>query len=278
MTTLEKLEPSILYNDDGSFFALAYNNLNNNYSVYKLTCPDGRVYIGICSGKPERRWRNGNEYNERLKAAYETYPFDTFKKEILFTGLSEESALAKEQELIKQYDSANPEKGFNVQQSNRSTEYCYYILTFPNEKKYVGYGKVPIEKRWKGIGTNAYKTNARLFAAIEEYGWENVKKEVYYDQLNLSSAKQLETTLIIALRTGEEEFGYNLTYGSAWNELPVRRPDQSFKFSAVRCIDTGAEFASIQEASAATGVCRKSISAVCRGRRKTAGGLRWEYL
>ena len=43
MTTLEKLEPNILYNDDGSFFALAYNNLNNNYSVYKLTCPDGPV-------------------------------------------------------------------------------------------------------------------------------------------------------------------------------------------------------------------------------------------
>lgn len=66
MTTLEQLEPSILYNEDGSFFSLAYNNLHNDYSVYKLTCPDGRVYIGICSGKPERRWRAMNRINRQV--------------------------------------------------------------------------------------------------------------------------------------------------------------------------------------------------------------------
>ena len=278
MTTLEKLEPSILYNDDGSFFALAYNNLHNDYSVYKLTCPDGRIYIGICAGKPERRWRNGDHYNSRMKSVYDVYPFDTFKKELLFTGLSEEVALEKEQELIAEYDSADPSKGFNVHQSSRSSEYCYYILTFPNGKKYVGLSKVPVERRWECARTQAYRKNARLYAAIQEYGWENVQKEVYYDQLTLSSARNLETTLIIALRTCEEAFGYNLTYGSAWNELMVRPGDQSFKFSPVRCIDTGEEFDSIKSASAATGANAKSISEVCRGHRKSAGGFSWEYV
>lgn len=32
------------------------------YSVYKHTCPNNKVYIGITSRKPEKRWKNGYGY------------------------------------------------------------------------------------------------------------------------------------------------------------------------------------------------------------------------
>lgn len=31
-----------------------------NYSVYKHTAPNGKIYIGITSMKPENRWNNLN--------------------------------------------------------------------------------------------------------------------------------------------------------------------------------------------------------------------------
>jgi len=46
----------------------------------------------------------------------------------------------------------------------------------------------------------------------------------------------------------------------------------------VRCIDTDEVFQSINDAAEAKGVNASKITAVCRGRRKSTGGLRWEYV
>lgn len=46
---------------------------------------------------------------------------------------------------------------------------------------------------------------------------------------------------------------------------------------AVTCLDTGTTYQSVREAASKTGIDPGNISAVCRGRRKTAGGLRWSY-
>lgn len=46
---------------------------------------------------------------------------------------------------------------------------------------------------------------------------------------------------------------------------------------AVRCIDTGVVYATSIEAAQATGAQASKITSVCRGKRKAAGGCRWEY-
>ena len=33
-----------------------------SYCVYKHTCPNGKVYIGVTSQNPLRSWNNGNGY------------------------------------------------------------------------------------------------------------------------------------------------------------------------------------------------------------------------
>jgi hypothetical protein len=45
----------------------------------------------------------------------------------------------------------------------------------------------------------------------------------------------------------------------------------------VVCTDTGQRYKSAAEAGRAHSVSNSKITAVCRGRRKTAGGFRWEY-
>lgn len=87
-----------------------------SYFVYKHTSPSGKVYIGITQQRPTKRWGSGvnYDYNTHFINAIKKYGWNNFTHEILFEGLSREEALAKEVELIQQYDSSNRDKGYNV--------------------------------------------------------------------------------------------------------------------------------------------------------------------
>lgn len=85
------------------------------YCVYKHESPNGKVYIGITSQRPRSRWGRGKCYrnNWHFYNAVQHYGWDAFTHEILFKGLTQEEACEIEESLIKQYDSTNPEKGYN---------------------------------------------------------------------------------------------------------------------------------------------------------------------
>ncbi len=89
----------------------------NNYIVYMHVSPSGKRYIGITSIKPEYRWsRNGNGYknNKYFTRAIEKYGWDNFKHIIVVKGLTEEEAKWLEIELIREWDSTNKDKGYNI--------------------------------------------------------------------------------------------------------------------------------------------------------------------
>lgn len=90
--------------------------MNNNYYIYKHISPSNKVYIGITSLKPTRRWRNGNGYksNSYFYRAIQKYGWNNFEHEILLEGLTKEEACEEEQKLIAMYDSRNPQKGYNL--------------------------------------------------------------------------------------------------------------------------------------------------------------------
>lgn len=46
----------------------------------------------------------------------------------------------------------------------------------------------------------------------------------------------------------------------------------------VECVDTGIVYASLKAAASASGLWDSNIAAVCRGRHRTTGGLRWRYV
>ena len=50
------------------------------------------------------------------------------------------------------------------------------------------------------------------------------------------------------------------------------------KYKPVRCIETGNEYTSLQDAEEKTGISRHCISNCCKGKQKTAGKHRWEYI
>lgn len=87
-----------------------------NYIVYKHTCPDGKVYIGITSMNSIERWgKNGKGYKGQLFGkVISKYGWDNIKHEILFTDLTKEEAERKEIELIKKYKCNMFNYGYNV--------------------------------------------------------------------------------------------------------------------------------------------------------------------
>ena len=74
----------------------------DNYSVYKHTFPNGKIYIGI-TGKPlAQRWKRGKNYrnNIYMTRAIEKYGWDNINHEVIESELTKPEAEAKERELI----------------------------------------------------------------------------------------------------------------------------------------------------------------------------------
>ena len=86
------------------------------YCVYKHTFPNNKVYIGITSLNPLKRWANGYGYKKQtiMFRAILKYGWDNIKHEILYSGLTKEEACQKEIELIARYKSNNPDFGYNI--------------------------------------------------------------------------------------------------------------------------------------------------------------------
>lgn len=93
------------------------NKEKRQYFVYKHTVPNGKVYIGItCSIDVDFRWRDGFGYtkNKPFYSDIEKYGWDNIKHEILYNGLSPVEAQRVERSLIKEYNSIDPQYGYNL--------------------------------------------------------------------------------------------------------------------------------------------------------------------
>lgn len=89
--------------------------MSKAYCVYKHTCPNGKVYIGITRQNPIKRWKGGSGYkeNKHFYSAILKYGWVNIKHEILYDELNEEQACVKEVELISKYNSNDREFGYN---------------------------------------------------------------------------------------------------------------------------------------------------------------------
>ena len=86
-----------------------------DYTVYKLTLVDGRVYIGMTHQPLSKRCRKDG-YNgcPKMVKAINDYGWDAFTVSVIAANLSRTEAEQIEKDSISLYDSTNPCKGFNV--------------------------------------------------------------------------------------------------------------------------------------------------------------------
>ena len=90
--------------------------------------------------------------------------------------------------------------------------YFVYKHTFPNNKVYIGITQQEPEKRWKnGLGYDAHQKIMKR--AIQKYGWENIKHEILYKNLNKNEACNKEIELIALYDSTNKQKGYNVSQG-----------------------------------------------------------------
>lgn len=70
----------------------------------------------------------------------------------------------------------------------------------------------------------------------------------------------------------------NCNFGTRNERISTSLKHNSEITKKVRCVETGIVYLSTREAMRQTEVNQSSISKVCRGKLKTAGGFHWEFL
>ena len=208
------------------------------FCVYKHTCPNGKVYIGITSYKPHQRWRNGKGYknNVLFYRAINKYKWENIIHEILYDNLTQEEAKLYETILINQYKSNNKQCGYN-------------ILEFSNTSKGYHHTKQSRKKMSENHG--------------KYYGENNS----FYGKHHTEETKQIMKN---KWREDEKKYKKRIEYLQAHRyNFPKRK---------IRCITTNEIFDSINEACIKYNLKNTHISGICRGKRKQTKGLRFEYL
>lgn len=187
-------------------------------------------------------------------------------------------------------------------------QYCVYKHTCPNGKVYIGITKQGAKRRW-GNGHN-YARQKLFYSAIKKYGWENIKHEILYNNINEKQAKEIEKKLIKEYKSFDSEYGYNLSLGgegtsgykasietrkklslahkgqTPYNKGVPMSEEQKMKIKATRkrkpvlCLETNTIYESILAASKINNIEYSNILKCLKHKKywHTAGGYHWEYV
>ena len=96
--------------------------------------------------------------------------------------------------------------------SQNYNTYKVYKYTSPSKKIYIGQTYRTLDQRAGKNGIN-YKQCPKFYNAILKYGFENFKREILKDNLNLKQANYYQQYYIKVFKSNQPDYGYNLTSG-----------------------------------------------------------------
>ena len=100
------------------------------YQVYKHTCPNEKVYVGMTGLEIEQRWQNGFGYTDNQTFFHDIVRFgwDNIAHQILSEHSTRDEALREEAYQILLHNATHPQYGYNYAQrgSAHSTPVAQY--------------------------------------------------------------------------------------------------------------------------------------------------------
>ena len=282
-----------------------------HYTVYKLTDPKGKIYIG-CTGKPvEERWKKGKNYNykTRIFKAISSIGWDNFEKTILCEKLTKAGAEKLEKWFIAYYDSADPEKGYNralgglgkgFRMSKECREEfrkrkCLLYEEDPDYRERVSKGILAAyehdpdyrERVRKGVKA-AYEKDPDLRERVGKgikAAYENDPS--YRDRVSEALIHMHENNYELSKKMQDYHRKYNQLHAekrekhSRWMKEYLSKPENraflecSHKAKPVVCVETGVIYPSQCAAEKASGF--RGVHKACTGEHHTCGGYHWRY-
>lgn len=261
-----------------------------NYTVYVHVVPNGKFYVGITKTDPEKRWKNGSGYKKQIfYRAIQKYGWDNIEHRIVAENLCRSAAEEMEKRLIGELKSNQKEFGYNLEggglknvsiteetrrkmsesASKRQSNFkgCHHSQETKDKISKNRSGIPAWNKGKKDIFTEEVKKKMSEHARRYWLG----KKMPYETRKKIGNANRGKT------RTKEQkEYLSKIMNGRKSSEEAIRNRARG-RMKPVLCEELGTVFPSAQEAYFQTHIDNSSITAVCRGRRKTAGGYHWRY-
>ena len=215
-----------------------------NYTVYLHRFPNNKVYIGITSLKPSRRWKNGQGYKNKQPLIYRAinkYGWNNIEHILLFENLSKEEAESKEIELIKVYDSTNPLKGYNTESGGSVNKHLSEATKEKLRQANLGKKHTTEEKKKMSKSIKkAYEEGRKVMTKEHLQKMQDARK-YEFDPWNKGLAIETNKHILQLSKDGE-----------------ILR-----------------EFINVTQAEKILHIYH--IYDACVGKRKTAGGFRWRY-
>lgn len=223
------------------------------YSVYKHTnLSNGRVYIGVTSREPKKRWQKGNGYRDQplFWNAIKVYGWDGFSHEVLFVVETQDQAFSLEQDLIAQYQSTDRTHGYNISgggmDSGRfSPEYRKHLCESRSKRPPMSEEtkrKISEARRGKSMPPCSKETRERLSKSLTG-------------------------------RTFSKEHCEHIRE----SKIGKACRSKNHKARKVLCVETGIVYDCLLDAADFTKGSSHNISSACTGRLKTSGGYHWKY-
>lgn len=95
--------------------------------------------------------------------------------------------------------------------------FCVYMHVLPDGKRYVG--QTSVKPSYRFNGGRGYSRNKEFYAAIEFFGWENIRHEIIAEGLTEDEACELEIKLIAEYKCTDPRYGYNKSVGGKIGNL-----------------------------------------------------------
>ena len=243
--------------------------MNNSCLVYKLTSPNGKVYLGITSRDPQKRWKNGKGYSvgTYIRKAIDKYGWDSFSHEILEENVTWEKACELEKHYIGIYDAMNPSCGYNLKDGGQDG----YVYTDEVKMKI----SVSLKEFYANHPGESEKISKRMLG--------RKKSKAERDKMSRSKIGKHPK------RTEEHNAKISAALSKRYREdteLRNRQSDRIVSYSmakkkaVVQLLDDGsfvALYESGKSAMRSTGISDRNIVRCCNGGAKHAGGYRWQY-
>ena len=278
------------------------------YTVYKLTSPSNKVYIGITSRSVKQRWNNGIGYKKcpAMNNAIRKYGWENIKKEILLENTTEEEAKSLETLLIKLHRSNESGYGYNLTEGGDGTK-GYYPSEETRKKrsealkgrKYPNRKRVLSEKERKRLSDSFKGTNNPL--ARKVICLETLR---VYDTMTQAQKETGATKITVCCK---HYYKHKSSAGLHWEYYDESISDDEYKnilqelieeeyenkhhspseenrrktsersSVPVICVETGVVFKSLEAVCQTYNISKANLCNCCIGKRKTAGGFHWRY-
>lgn len=262
------------------------------YFVYKHTAPNGKIYIGITSNAPEKRFQNGNGYagNPYFSNAIKKYGWNNIRHEILFSGLEKSEAEEKERSIIRSLNSSNRDYGYNIDLGGTCPGRC---SNETRAKISANHADVSGENNPRYGVQVSDETRARMIGSLKEkHPWrgkkqtEEAKRKI--SRANTGKKRNDDFCAQLGNRMRGNQFFLGKKHSESTKEK-MRGPRESvsgknnLRAKRVEQLnDCGEIVAKFDSALMAERLFTKTqhpsnISACCRGKQKTAYGYAWRY-